>query len=84
MDDPPVVGVRRNLDDFVEYRKVPIEERAKLSAYPFAEMEVGDSFFVPVDEGGRLKAAARRWGGELGFHFSIKRTTGGWRLWRVY
>lgn len=33
-------------------KNVPLLPRAAYSAYPFAQMEVGDSFAVPVEKGG--------------------------------
>ncbi len=51
--------------------------------YPFAQMEVGDSFFVPdkttATFGGVLSHARKR----TGFGFVMRSENGGLRVWRV-
>jgi hypothetical protein len=52
--------------------------------YPFAQMEVGDSFLLP--EGMKRNAAsvaAMRYGNPLGRRFTIRKTPEGFRCWRV-
>lgn len=58
------------------------------SVYPFATMEVGDSFFVPQVDGkpktdGSIRSAARQVAKKLGFKFTVRRVDGGFRCWRV-
>ena len=58
------------------------------SIYPFATMEVGDSFFVPQVDGkpktdGSIRSAARQAAKKLGFKFTVRRADGGFRCWRV-
>lgn len=54
--------------------------------YPFAEMDVGDSFLVPQDEkiasvrSAAVMYAARKSGS---VKFSIKKHLGGYRCWRI-
>ena len=57
--------------------------------YPFHEMEVGDSFFVPhADKSGRdlstrVSNAAVKWGKIHDCKFTIRQVDGGARCWRV-
>jgi hypothetical protein len=58
------------------------------SVYPFATMEVGDSFFVPQVDGkpktdGSLRSSARQAAKKFGFKFTVRRVDGGFRCWRV-
>lgn len=63
------------------------------SKYPFKDMDVGDSFFVPNPEGSedianRLRNAAHRFGTRYGYKFSIRNLiegedqVQGVRVWR--
>mgnify|MGYP007088038871 CR=1 FL=1 len=51
--------------------------------YPFAQMEVGDSFFVPgkktTDIGGAITYPAKK----LGWTFRSRTVEGGVRIWRT-
>ena len=69
----------------------PIEKGVPLAkadpgVFPFAQMEVGDSFFVPVDIGYRanwvlrIKQAALS---EEGWRFETRQVVGGVRCWRT-
>ena len=56
--------------------------RKRASKYPFAKMEVGDSFFVDGAKSGVLAARCAYWN-KLGCRF-IARTEGtGARVWRI-
>lgn len=49
--------------------------------YPYAKMEVGDSFLAtcrcnPI-------SIAKRWGKPRGIDFTSRKEDGGWRLWRT-
>lgn len=69
----------------------------RLKPYPFAEMDIGDSFFVPHEKGteatssdlsllkGRLTASwkYRQWKHELASQFSAVAVEGGVRVWCV-
>ena len=71
---------------------VPVEQskfsRSRKSMYPFADMEVGDSFLVP-DIDGKPKSvapsAARfvKAAGNEGKQFVTRRVEGGVRVWRT-
>ena len=58
---------------------VALPTRALNGKYPFAEMEVGDSFFVPKKRTIQTKSAAT----QLGFKFKVRHVDGGCRVWRV-
>jgi hypothetical protein len=58
--------------------------------YPFLQMAIGDSFFVPVEDpaDGRetrrtIAKSARRRTREKGWKFSLRIVEGGVRCWRV-
>jgi hypothetical protein len=53
--------------------------------YPFARMQVGDSFQVGIDveDARRVRAAARGWGNRNGAKFTVQKRRGVWHCWRV-
>ena len=57
----------------------------KTAKYPFKELAVGDSFFVP-DEAGmsgrRMHSTAYNYGKRYGMKFVARRVEGGMRVWR--
>ena len=61
-------------------RGVPVPRRPGKS-YPFAQMQVGDSFTVPATEVGRLRVYASRFGDYNGMQFSVQRAS--CRCWRI-
>ena len=66
----------------------PKKSFARSTIYPFATMEVGDSFFVPQVDGkpkssGSLWSSARKATVKLDFKFAIRSVDGGFRCWRV-
>lgn len=60
-------------------KNVPVPARAFKSEYPFAEMEVGDSFFVE----GRKHVAVKNAAAQTGYTFKAKTVDGGCRVWRT-
>jgi hypothetical protein len=67
-------------------KSVPIPKIRQGTVYPFAEMEVGDSFFVPVQEPSKassIRACASAYGKKNNVVFSCKQVEGGVRVWRV-
>ena len=52
------------------------------TSYPFAQMAVGDSFFVRGAKQSSLGAAANSWGKKHGMHFATRIVEGGVRVWR--
>lgn len=69
---------------------IPPRRSPNIAVYPFAEMNVGDSFFVPKSDGGTVTAALSRVQSAAGAHsrrhggkFSIRRQDDGVRVWRA-
>ena len=60
-------------------KNVPFPGRALRSTYPFKDMKVGDSFFVPDRQTIFVRSAEKG----LGFTFRARRVDGGVRVWRV-
>lgn len=55
---------------------------APRNSYPWASMEVGDSFHAKVERY-KLNAAATAAGKTLGIKFSVRPDGDGFRVWRV-
>jgi len=56
----------------------------KYARYPFEQMEVGDSFFVPDDKDERAAAEhAHNYAKMRSCKFSTRKVPGGRRIWRV-
>lgn len=51
--------------------------------YPFREMQVGDSFFVPAVPIGKLAGSASYVQRQTGYKFRLRTVEGGVRVWRV-
>lgn len=51
--------------------------------YPFAEMEVGDSFLIPDMKIGRMGHIRKQAEMKTGFEFTCRTVPGGVRVWRV-
>lgn len=71
-------------------KNVPMAERGSAhrgrpAKYPWAEMEVGDSFFSPSDgaTAATMRAGAQKAGKRLGFTFAVRLVEGGVRVWRT-
>ena len=66
--------------------KIPMPKRrggSRPAKYPFREMKVGDSFFVPDVKIYSFASQASLWGKKLGAKFSCLTVEGGVRVWRV-
>lgn len=61
-------------------KNVPQPSRSK---YPFMDMEIGDSFLVPVGKGPTLRSMGSRLGKETGRRFTVRVMGDGARVWRV-
>jgi hypothetical protein len=68
---------------FVIESDVPIQSRTKQCKYPFAKLEVGDSFFVPGIKMSVLSSAASGARKRTGFKFTTRTVDGGVRTWRT-
>lgn len=67
-------------------KNVPIPERpSPISKYPFADMNVGDSFFVPEAQARRLQSAIQIFRRRAGKDkkYIARNVEGGARCWRV-
>jgi len=53
-------------------------------AYPYEEMEVGDSFVVPVEARQKVLNANYRASRRLGWRFSTRTEKEQVRVWRIY
>lgn len=54
--------------------------------YPFAKMEVGDSFFVPINREKEMKSVASScslYGKKFSRRFTARTVHGGVRVWRI-
>jgi hypothetical protein len=76
----------------IETKKIPIPEPRALGyrgKYPFIEMKVGDSFFVPLISGKEIniRNAASVYGKRLNRVFTVRRVNtdkvDGVRVWRI-
>jgi len=62
------------------------ERKGGTVKYPFEQMEVGDSFFVPESAEVRrsnFSNSASSYGKRTGKKFTVRKVEGGWRCWRV-
>lgn len=67
-------------------KHMPIPEQIGSGArakYPFAKMEVGDSFFVPSMRSNALSNAAQWHTKKTGKKFTCANVEGGVRCWRI-
>ena len=74
-------------------KKVPLPPTAKKSQYPFADMEVGDSFWAHDKTSDQLSNATSHWRDKNGWKFSVRAEEGehpetgekvmGARCWRT-
>ena len=62
---------------------VPLPEKANATKYPFREMAVGDSFFVPGKKSGDFSGQVAQAKKATGFNFTTRTLDGGVRVWRV-
>lgn len=51
--------------------------------YPYRDMEIGDSFFVPNGKLNTINTANHRAGKRLGWKFSARKQDSGIRVWRT-
>lgn len=57
--------------------------RSSRRKYPFPDMEVGQSFFVPGVKTQAVNGPMQRWKMVLGRRFTIRKMDGGVRVWRI-
>ena len=63
--------------------KVASPSSPRASKYPWADMEVGDSFLVPGTSVSRLSPSVCSASRRVGFKFKTRTVEGGVRVWRV-
>ena len=60
---------------------VPLQTQRQ--KYPFAQMAIGDSFFVAGSTTRRLSAAVSYWDKHHGTKCTVRKVDGGVRVWRI-
>lgn len=68
--------------EFPIERGIPYPKPRRLSRYPFAAMEVGESFFVPGRNALHMRSCAG-WHQRNGKQFLSRDVDGGARVWRI-
>lgn len=63
-------------------RDIPVPTTHPTTRYPWREMEVGDSFFVPGKTQREMAGSATGAGGRLGRRFIVRTERNGARVWR--
>ena len=67
--------------------EIPPIEYVRKPLYPYAQMQVGDSFCLPADEAGKversIRASAYRHSRVKGGKFVVRAVEDGIRVWRV-
>lgn len=78
------------MSSYVIEKNIPRTRTATKIVYPFANMEIGDSFLIETDGDtfprvrNRVTSAAFMWtAGHAGVKFSTRKTAEGLRVWRI-
>lgn len=65
-------------------KNIEISSRGRgVSKYPFAQMDVGDSFSAPHTAAMKIRSAAFSFGKRSGFRFSTRKDGDQVRIWRI-
>ena len=64
-------------------KNVQISNKPRTYIYPYRDMDVGDSFFIPNGKLPTVNAANHRAFKRFGMKFSARTMDGGIRVWRV-
>ena len=68
-------------------KNIPIPDvhrgRGRQPIYPFAQMDVGDSFAAPVAKWNTIRTVSGQWAKRLGRQFVTRRDGDSIRVWRV-
>lgn len=70
------------IEDGIELPDAP-GRRGRQRLYPFPDMEVGQSFFVPGGTPNTTNGSMQRWQKALGRKFTARSVDGGVRVWRI-
>ena len=73
------------MSEFKIEKGVPMPDNRNYGAtrYPFRQMEVGDSLFVPGQTTATFSGVPGGWARRAGFKFACRTVEGGVRVWRV-
>lgn len=64
-------------------RDIPLPPARNQRRYPYPQLEVGESFFVPEVSQNAIANQAWRWSQKLGRKFETRKRPGGVRVWRT-
>lgn len=64
-------------------RGVPLPVARNQRRYPYPQLQVGESFFVPAVTQNNIANQAYRWSRKLGRKFETRKRPGGVRVWRT-
>lgn len=65
-------------------KDIPIPAPRQINKrYPYDNMEPGDSFLVPADEGHSAYIACKTWGKDAGMEWARRKVAAGVRIWRT-
>ena len=78
-----VMKMPAELTSFKVEKGVPFPEVMSGSKYPFARMEVGDSFSVSEDDLKRITSVRTSAQKKTGFTFSVRKFGSAYRCWRT-
>lgn len=68
--------------EFKIERNIPIH-RHRHTKFPFAEMEIGDSFLLPDATSTNAATPAYKWAKANGWKFTARKLEKGVRVWRI-
>ncbi len=71
---------------FIIEKNIPTPTPVMKTAYPFAQMKIGDSFFIKdphQKDNVRIAAIAYRKRVDATFVVTVRAVDKGWRLWRI-
>jgi hypothetical protein len=77
------------IDMYEIEKNIPVPPPRSRSTYPFADMEIDDSFFVPCEPDAvrnterRVSASAAQYGRRHSTKYATRREEDGVRVWRV-
>lgn len=64
-------------------RGVPLPPARNQRLYPYPQLEIGESFFVPSGRQAEIATQAWRWSKKLQRKFVTRTRPGGVRVWRI-
>lgn len=68
--------------EFVIEKDVPLAPHGNCR-YPFGQLEVGDSFALPIDIANKVRTAAFSYGKAHGMKFAVRKQGDHARVWRI-